>query len=109
MSASNTDAPVLVLHEVSKSFGAVAAVREVSFDLYGGEAHAHFFRVDYGHLALDDAASRHGLHAAQARRWRHMHLRRQLRVRLRCVSLQNGQNATIDVVEDRESAVRHEI
>ncbi|TDW18400.1 sugar ABC transporter ATP-binding protein [Kribbella kalugense] len=32
--------PVLRVRAVSKSFGAVAAVREVSFDLYGGEAHA---------------------------------------------------------------------
>ncbi|MFG1820765.1 ATP-binding cassette domain-containing protein [Kribbella sp. NPDC049174] len=32
--------PLLRVRGVSKSFGAVAAVREVSFDLYGGEAHA---------------------------------------------------------------------
>ncbi|WP_406049415.1 ATP-binding cassette domain-containing protein [Kribbella sp. NBC_00889] len=32
--------PLLSVREVSKSFGAVAAVRDVSFDLYGGEAHA---------------------------------------------------------------------
>lgn len=32
--------PLLRVRAVSKSFGAVAAVREVSFDLYGGEAHA---------------------------------------------------------------------
>jgi rhamnose transport system ATP-binding protein len=32
--------PKLAVRGVSKSFGAVAAVREVSFDLYGGEAHA---------------------------------------------------------------------
>ncbi|TCO19052.1 ABC transporter family protein [Kribbella steppae] len=32
--------PMLAVRGVSKSFGAVAAVREVSFDLYGGEAHA---------------------------------------------------------------------
>ncbi len=32
--------PELAVRGVSKSFGAVAAVREVSFDLYGGEAHA---------------------------------------------------------------------
>jgi len=32
--------PMLRVRGVSKSFGAVAAVREVSFDLYGGEAHA---------------------------------------------------------------------
>jgi rhamnose transport system ATP-binding protein len=35
-----TDAPVLRVRDVSKSFGAVAAVQNVSFDLYGGEAHA---------------------------------------------------------------------
>jgi rhamnose transport system ATP-binding protein len=35
-----TEAPVLRVREVSKSFGAVAAVQGVSFDLYGGEAHA---------------------------------------------------------------------
>src|ERR1700712_1228549 len=35
-----TGAPLLQVREVSKSFGAVAAVRDVSFDLYGGEAHA---------------------------------------------------------------------
>lgn len=35
-----TEAPVLRVREVSKSFGAVAAVQSVSFDLYGGEAHA---------------------------------------------------------------------
>ena len=34
------DAPLLRVREVSKSFGAVAAVQNVSFDLYGGEAHA---------------------------------------------------------------------
>ncbi|TCM49412.1 ATP-binding cassette domain-containing protein [Kribbella sp. VKM Ac-2568] len=33
-------APLLRVREVSKSFGAVAAVQKVSFDLYGGEAHA---------------------------------------------------------------------
>lgn len=33
-------APLLRVREVSKSFGAVAAVQNVSFDLYGGEAHA---------------------------------------------------------------------
>ena len=33
-------APILRVRGVSKSFGAVAAVRDVSFDLYGGEAHA---------------------------------------------------------------------
>jgi len=33
-------APLLRVSGVSKSFGAVAAVRDVSFDLYGGEAHA---------------------------------------------------------------------
>ncbi|WP_033439343.1 sugar ABC transporter ATP-binding protein [Saccharothrix sp. NRRL B-16314] len=33
-------APLLEVRGVSKSFGAVAAVREVSFPLYGGEAHA---------------------------------------------------------------------
>jgi rhamnose transport system ATP-binding protein len=32
--------PVLRVREVPKSFGAVAAVRDVSFELYGGEAHA---------------------------------------------------------------------
>ena len=32
--------PLLRVRAVSKSFGAVAAVREVSFDLYGGEARA---------------------------------------------------------------------
>jgi ABC-type sulfate/molybdate transport systems ATPase subunit len=31
--------PVLRVREVSKSFGAVAAVRDVSFELYGGEPH----------------------------------------------------------------------
>ncbi|WBQ05231.1 sugar ABC transporter ATP-binding protein [Kribbella sp. CA-293567] len=35
-----TEAPVLRVREVAKSFGAVAAVQGVSFDLYGGEAHA---------------------------------------------------------------------
>ncbi|WP_020391682.1 sugar ABC transporter ATP-binding protein [Kribbella catacumbae] len=35
-----TEAPVLRVRAVSKSFGAVAAVQGVSFDLYGGEAHA---------------------------------------------------------------------
>jgi rhamnose transport system ATP-binding protein len=35
-----SEAPVLRVREVSKSFGAVAAVQGVSFDLYGGEAHA---------------------------------------------------------------------
>src|SRR3569623_174129 len=35
-----TEAPLLRVCEVSKSFGAVAAVQGVSFDLYGGEAHA---------------------------------------------------------------------
>ncbi|ONI67579.1 D-xylose ABC transporter ATP-binding protein [Kribbella sp. ALI-6-A] len=35
-----TDTPVLRMRDVSKSFGAVAAVQNVSFDLYGGEAHA---------------------------------------------------------------------
>src|SRR5690348_5198752 len=34
------EAPLLRLREVSKSFGAVAAVQNVSLDLYGGEAHA---------------------------------------------------------------------
>lgn len=33
-------APVLEVRDVTKSFGAVAAVRGVSFPLYGGEAHA---------------------------------------------------------------------
>lgn len=33
-------AAVLRVQGVSKSFGAVAAVRDVSFDLYGGEVHA---------------------------------------------------------------------
>jgi ABC-type glutathione transport system ATPase component len=33
-------APLLPVREVSKSFGAVAAVQNVSLDLYGGEAHA---------------------------------------------------------------------
>jgi rhamnose transport system ATP-binding protein len=32
--------PLLDVRDVSKSFGAVAAVRRVSFPLYGGEAHA---------------------------------------------------------------------
>src|SRR5690349_16488413 len=31
---------LLEVHDVTKSFGAVAAVQNVSFDLYGGEAHA---------------------------------------------------------------------
>jgi len=35
-----TEAPVLRVRAVSKSFGAVAAVQGVSFDLYGSEAHA---------------------------------------------------------------------
>jgi rhamnose transport system ATP-binding protein len=35
-----TETPLLRVCEVSKSFGAVAAVQGVSFDLYGGEAHA---------------------------------------------------------------------
>ncbi|MDX6295649.1 MAG: rhamnose transport system ATP-binding protein [Kribbellaceae bacterium] len=35
-----TEVPLLQVREVSKSFGAVAAVQNVSFDLYGGEAHA---------------------------------------------------------------------
>ncbi|HEX4812754.1 MAG TPA: sugar ABC transporter ATP-binding protein [Nonomuraea sp.] len=34
------DPPVLSLSQVSKAFGAVRAVREVSLDLYAGEAHA---------------------------------------------------------------------
>jgi rhamnose transport system ATP-binding protein len=34
------ETPLLRLREVSKSFGAVAAVQNVSVDLYGGEAHA---------------------------------------------------------------------
>ncbi|MFC6091248.1 sugar ABC transporter ATP-binding protein [Saccharothrix lopnurensis] len=33
-------APLLEVHDVTKSFGAVAAVRGVSFPLFGGEAHA---------------------------------------------------------------------
>src|SRR5215207_7769642 len=33
-------APLLEARQVSKSFGAVAAVRDVSFPLYAGEAHA---------------------------------------------------------------------
>ncbi|WP_238429254.1 sugar ABC transporter ATP-binding protein [Frankia nepalensis] len=33
-------APLLAVRDVSKSFGAVAAVRDVSFPLYAGEAHA---------------------------------------------------------------------
>jgi rhamnose transport system ATP-binding protein len=32
--------PILALDSVSKSFGAVAAVQNVSFPLYAGEAHA---------------------------------------------------------------------
>src|SRR5881397_1251707 len=35
-----TEVPLLQVREVSKSFGAVAAAQNVSFDLYGGEAHA---------------------------------------------------------------------
>jgi rhamnose transport system ATP-binding protein len=35
-----TETPLLRVRDVSKSFGAVAAVQGVSFDLYGGEAHA---------------------------------------------------------------------
>src|SRR5215207_6051387 len=35
-----TETPLLRVCEVSKSFGAVAAVQGVSFDLYGREAHA---------------------------------------------------------------------
>ena len=31
---------LLEVHDVTKSFGAVAAVQGVSFPLYGGEAHA---------------------------------------------------------------------
>jgi len=34
------EVPLLQVREVSKSFGAVAAVQNISFDLYGGEAHA---------------------------------------------------------------------
>ncbi|MDX6235697.1 MAG: rhamnose transport system ATP-binding protein [Kribbellaceae bacterium] len=34
------ETPLLRVHEVSKSFGAVAAVQNVSFDLHGGEMHA---------------------------------------------------------------------
>jgi rhamnose transport system ATP-binding protein len=37
---SESGAPLLEVREVTKSFGAVAAVQGVSFELYGGEAHA---------------------------------------------------------------------
>ncbi|WP_076817336.1 sugar ABC transporter ATP-binding protein [Pseudofrankia asymbiotica] len=37
---SAEQAPLLAVRDVSKSFGAVAAVRDVSFPLYAGEAHA---------------------------------------------------------------------
>ena len=38
--AGRSDEPLLAMTDVSKSFGAVAALRDVGLDLYAGEAHA---------------------------------------------------------------------
>jgi len=40
VSETGTPRPILALNGVSKSFGAVRALRNVSLELYGGEAHA---------------------------------------------------------------------
>lgn len=68
-------APVLALRDVSKSFGAVRALRDVSLDLFPGEVHAlagengagkstliktfaGVHRPDSGQLLLDGEAGR---------------------------------------------------